>query len=256
MNVLVLISGVADPKWPLPPHPDAAALEAHATRHAVLSPFDEAALELALQVRDAAPGASLSALVAGPEPLARKVAEWRLDRVQRLALAASGAWDAAAHAQALAAAAAPLAREAALVLTGREFGDWDDGSVPALLARALGLQHGPLTLGVDFDAGQLRATRQRGSAMERVRLVGPALLSVTNDARNRLRHPLMKNVMAARKAQFEALSPTEVPATVRRNGIAAAAPPTRATTCQMLTGSVEEQARALADLLRAQGVAA
>ena len=256
MHVLVLLSGVADPKWPLPARPDAAALEAHATRYAVLSPFDEAALELALQLRDAEPATTIAALVAGPEALARKVAEWRLDRVQRLLPGDAAPWDACAYAQSLAAAIGPLARDAGLVLTGREFGDWDDGSVPALLARALALPHFPLALGLDLADGLARVTRQRGVALERLRLAGPALLSVTNDARNRLRHPLLKNVMAARKLQIDALPLPLAPATLQRTGLAPAAPPARAASCRMLDGSLEEQARALADMLREEGVAA
>jgi len=78
MNVLVLISGIADPKWPLPPQPDATALQIHASRYAVMSPFDEAALELALKLRDADPSVAITAVVAGGEALARKTAEWRV----------------------------------------------------------------------------------------------------------------------------------------------------------------------------------
>ncbi len=255
MHVLVLISGVADPKWPLPSPVDPAGLEAHASRHAVLSPFDEAALELALQLRDAEADTTIAAVVAAPEALARKVAEWRLDSVQRLTPGGSPAWDTGTCARLLADAVAPLAQQAALVLTGREFGDWDDGTVSSLLARALKLPHVALTLGVDVHDQQLRATRQRGAALERVRLEGPALLSVTNDARNKLRHPLLKNVMAARKLQIGALARGDAPAILRCEGMALAEAPRRAAACRMLTGSLEEQASALAAVLRGEGVA-
>ncbi len=256
MNVLVLISGVADPKWPLPPQTDAALLNAHAARYALLSPFDEAALELALQLRDADASTTIRAVVAGPESLARKVAEWRLDQVQRLLPSDLAPSDPRAFAQAFAATLAPLAQDAALVLTGREFGDWDDGSVPALLAHTLSLPHVALTLGLVTSGGHLHATRQHGGVFERLRLDGPALLSVTNDARNRLRHPLLKNVMAARKLQIDTLPLAEAPATLRRTGLAPAVAPGRAASCRMLSGSLEEQARALAGLLRGEGVPA
>lgn len=256
MHILVLISGIADPKWPLPPQADVAALEAHATQYAVLSPFDEAALELALQLRDAQPATTIAAVVAGPDALARKVAEWRLDSVRRLLPADTAFWDLCGWARDLATAVAPIAREAGLVLAGREFGDWDDGTMPALVARALQLPHFPLTLGLDCLSGQPRVTRQRGTGLERVRLEGPCLLSVTNDARNRLRHPLLKNVMAARKMQITALPMDSTPPTLSCTGLAPAAPPSRAAACRMLAGSIEEQARALADILRAEGAAA
>lgn len=51
MNVLVLISGI--PSGRLPPLADATSLPAHALRYPRLSPFEEAALELTLKLRDA-----------------------------------------------------------------------------------------------------------------------------------------------------------------------------------------------------------
>ncbi len=247
---------MADPKWPLPAQPDVAALAAHAARYALPSPFDEAALELALQLRDADPATAITAVVAGPETLARKVAEWRLDAVHRLAATAPGEWDAGASARALAYAVAPLARDAGVVLCGREFGDWDDGSVPALLARAWRFAHVPLALGVEVDEGRLRVTRQRGAALERWTVPGPALLSVTNDARNKLRHPLLKNVMAARRLQIPTLPLEAIAPAVACVGVAPAAAAPRAAACRMLTGPLEEQARELAGLLRQEGVPA
>lgn len=256
MNVLVLISGVADPKWPLPPQPDGPLLQAHAARYALLSPFDEAALELALQLRDAQADTRISAVVSGPESLARKVAEWRLDQVQRLLPCDADPADARAFAAAVATTLAPLARDAQLVLTGREFGDWDDGSVPALVARNLRLPHFGLTLGLACIEGRLDVIRQRGALLERVHLDAPALLSVTNDVRNRLRHPLLKNVMVARKMPIGTLALVHAPATLQRTGLTPGAPPSRSAHCRMLSGTVEEQARALVELLRAEGLPA
>lgn len=254
MNVLVFISGVADPKWPLPPRPDAEALQAHAQRCTLLSPFDEAALEVALKLRDADPGATLHALVAGPESLARKVAEWRLDSVQRFAGAIAA--DAGATARALAEAVKTIGATADVVLVGREFGDFDDGAVPPLLARALRLPHVGLALAAASRQGSLWATRQRAGRIERVRLAGPALLSVSNDPQNRLRHPLLKNVMAARKLRIESVAGEAQEATVRMASLMPALPPARASACRMLTGSVSEQCEALAQLLLAEGACA
>lgn len=249
MNALVLIAGVADPKWPLPACADPGALYAHAERYAVLSPFDEAALELALKLRDAEPALAIRALVAGPESLARKVAEWRLDLVQRFAGGPVAAWDAAGFARALGAAAGTMAGEAAVVLTGREFGDFDDGAVAPLLARELQLPHLGLAVGVARQDGSLWVTRQRAGRVERVRLPGRSLLSVTNDAQNRLRHPLLKNVMAARKLGIASIAGPGHAATVQLARLAPALAPPRESACRMLTGSLGEQCEALAQVL-------
>lgn len=249
MNVLVLIAGVADPKWPLPATPDSGALQAHADRYALLSPFDEAALELALKLRDADAGVAIHALVAGPERLARKVAEWRLDSVRRLVASGTAAWDAPAFAFGLAGAAAAVAPDAALVLAGREFGDFDDGAVAPLFARALRLPHVGLTVGVAFQDGSVWATRQRAGRIERVRLPGRALLSVTNDPQNRLRHPLLKNVMAARKLRIDAVDAAAPAASVTLAALQPVIAAPRAGACRLLQGSAEAQAEALAQVL-------
>ncbi len=249
MNVLVLISGIADPKWPLPPQPDATALQIHASRYAVMSPFDEAALELALKLRDADPSVAITAVVAGGEALARKTAEWRLDAVHRFDPGAIGAWDCRGFACALAEAAGPLGRDAALLLIGREFGDFDDGSVPPLIAREFRIEHINLALALQSREGVLWAARQRGSVVERMRLRGPALLSVTNDSHNRLRHPLLKNVMAARKLQFPVLSGSATGSRVALAALERYSPPPRASACHLLTGTPQQQADALAEVL-------
>lgn len=253
MNVLILICGIADPKWPLPSPLNLAALQSHASRYAIMSPFDEAALELALKLRDAQPSARISAVVAGGEALARKCAEWRLDAVHRFDSGNTDAWDCRGYAGALAQAVAALGSEWSLVLTGREFGDYDDGSVPALLARELRLDHHSLTLAVELREGVLWASRQQGAVVERVRLPAPALLSVTNDSHNRLRHPLLKNVMAARKLKFPVLTASGAGCGLALSGLAPFTPPTRSSACRMLTGTPQQQAEALAQLLVAGG---
>jgi electron transfer flavoprotein beta subunit len=257
MNVLVLVSGIADPKRPLPPRLDAEALEAHARQCPVLSPFDEAALELALKLRDADPSVHIAAVVAAAEGLARLVANLRLDAVYRFDEGRRRPWSARAFAMAYVAALGPLERKADLVLVGREFGDLDDGSVPALLARALGLPCVGLALSVAGAADGLWVTRQRGASMERLRLAGPALLAVTNDSHNRLRHPLLKNVMAARMLQFALLGHgvAEGEHPISLGAIRAFAPAPRDGACRMLTGALAEQAEALAQVLASCGEA-
>ncbi|MOA37945.1 hypothetical protein D3C78_1595860 [compost metagenome] len=78
---------------------------------------------------------------------------------------------------------------------------------------------------------------------------------MTNHARNRLRHPLLKNVMAAKKMGFELLALPDVapsPA-VRLASATVAAAVVRTTACCMLAGDAPAQARALAALLLDSG---
>lgn len=252
MEVAVLICGVADPKWPLPQAITLDALHAHASRYAALSPFDEAALELALKLRDRDASVRVCALVAGDDALARRVAGWRPDSVHRVDLEGVPRWDAAAVAHALAQALDALAREAPLVLIGREFGDWDDGTVPAALAQAAGRPCVALALAIDHRADAAWVLRQGSASLERLRLPGRALLSATNDPGNRLRHPLMKNVMLAKKAAIPAWrAEAAADALLSLQAVEPAAAPVRRAACEWLEGSTQDKAQALADLLRA-----
>ena len=260
MNILVLLSGIADPKWAMPATVDTAALDDLRTRYPLLSPFDEAALELALKVRDTDPTTHIQALLsasAATDPLLRHVAGFRLDQVSGFDGRQWPAWNGPVLARALAEHIRSLPTAPDLVLIGREFGDLDEGSLPALLADALALPYVSLVLGLRPSAQGLELVRQQGAAQESLAQPLPAVAAVTNHARNRLRHPLLKNVMAAKKMTFTL---TELPAPgaaqVRLTRMAAAVQPVRTSACRMLEGDVTAQAQALAQLLKNPGVTA
>jgi electron transfer flavoprotein beta subunit len=254
MNVLVLLSGIADPKWPLPASLDAPALANARADHPLLSPFDEAALQLALKLRDADPAVRITAgVVTGSriDALLRSVASFRLDRTLALDTSGLPAWDAAALAKAVAAGVRQLDPPVQLVLVGREFGDADDGTAPAAIAEALGMAYASLVLAIAADGAGVELVRQQGAGQERWGMPLPVVISVTNDARNKLRHPLLKNVMAAKKMSFDLadLPSAGVVSHVQLQALDVAKPAVRATRCRMLAGDVPAQAAALAELL-------
>ncbi|HMN78623.1 MAG TPA: hypothetical protein PKA20_01715 [Burkholderiaceae bacterium] len=261
MNILVLLAGVADPKWPLPASCDGDALAAHRAAHPLLSPFDEAALELALKWRDAVPDVRVDALVgaaSAQDPLLRHVAGFRLDAVAGLDLARHPAWDAVALAAALAQWVGVQPQRPDLVLIGREFGDDDDGCLPGIVAERLGLPMLGQVLALGpADAGVV-ALRQHDGGLERRHCALPLLAAVTNHTGNRLRHPLLKNVMNARRMSFAMAALPDASAIAgeaARGVLAATAPapaPARARACRMLDGDVAAQADALAELLIAE----
>lgn len=244
MKIMVLIAGVLDPKWPLTPV--AGGLPLRSGDRLLLSPFDEAALELALKIRDARPDFELSAIVAGGsegEKLARSICALRVADVSTLAL--PDAWDQAATAQRLAQAA----YGADLILIGREFGDCDDGLVPPMLAAILGLPFFGRAQVVQAEP-DVRLMREAGSHEEWLTVDRPLVVSATNDRRNRLRKPLMKNVMQARQARIAHRDARPVAATgLQLAGSAGLACARSGTDCRMIEGNVQEQAHALAALL-------
>lgn len=243
MNIVVLIGGVHDPKWPIAPGGGSAVPPAD---NQVLSPFDEAALEVALRIRDAKKDARITAYVAGGAgamKIARAVAGLNVTDVSVLHLAKP--WDQAATARNL----TTLCASADLVLIGREFGDFDDGLVPALLAGLLAVPLFARTQTVALGR-DIQFMREAESFTETFTWSGRMVASVTNDRRTRLRKPLMKNVMLARQATIGEISPAPI-CTV---GLAIHAINTRSqdrgqSSCAMIGGSLDVQAREIAALL-------
>lgn len=247
MKLLVLVAGVLDPKWPVVP--DAGGLPLRNADRLMMSPFDEAALEIALKLRDADPsGISISAIIAGgveAEKLARSVAAFNIADITCCALDA--AWDQGAAARAL---ARGLDRDADLILIGREFGDCDDGVVPAALA---GLLDRPIFSHVQSVAtrdGKVRLMREVAGCEEWLSVTRPLLASITNDRRSRLRKPLIKNVMMARQARISRRDFAGSATSGASLGNVAALVSDRVSVgCEMIAGAPADQAKALAALL-------
>jgi electron transfer flavoprotein beta subunit len=241
VNVTVLLAGIADPKWPLDgAHPR------------ILSPFDESALEVALKLRDARPDTAITMLLAGAaedDALARSIAAHRADALRRVVIPEASAWDLGLQARVWQSVLDALPAKPDLVLLGREFGDRDDGAFAPLLAETLGWTFVGLAQEARHAEGGFELMRERGTMEERIAVVSPAVASITNDRRNRLRHPLMKNVMAAKRAPIESVVAPSGTARVVAASLSPAARVARAASCRMLAGSLEEQAGALAEFL-------
>ncbi|MES2262562.1 MAG: electron transfer flavoprotein subunit beta [Pseudomonadota bacterium] len=255
MNITVFLAGIADPKWPLPPlavTADDRSVRAADSRR-ILSPFDEAALEIALKIRDARPETRIAVVVTGGtdmDNVLRSVAAFRPDHLVRLDAEGLYACDAQSLSRQLATAAASLPAQAELVLMGREFGDLDNGTLAPCLAERMECRFAALIQDARWSDTHLALMRERGGAEEWLHLDAPMVASVTNDRRNRLRHPLMKNVMAAKRATFPV-----IPASAGDDDglrVTAAAPAQaapRRSACRMLAGSLEERVDALAGFL-------
>ncbi|PZW50902.1 electron transfer flavoprotein beta subunit [Humitalea rosea] len=257
MQVVVLLAGVVDPKWRLGTlglRPGTAQVEDTALPRK-LSPFDEAALETALQLRDADAAVTVTAILTGgaeSDGLLRAVAAFRPHRAFRFGDAAMSLWDPATAARLLGAAVRAATEAPALVLMGREFGDSDDGVLAPALAEAEGWAFCGLAHRVALRDGDILLHRTRGARDEILHRRPPAVVSITNERGNRLRHPLMKNVMLARRAPVEVVAPpTAPPPALALRAIAAVPPAQRGGAGRVLTGPVAAQVEELAAYLRA-----
>lgn len=260
MQVLVLLAGIVDPNVRLAEgRIGSLCAGAEEEEPRKLSPFDEAALETALQLRDHGPGTQITAVLfggAGSDKLLRFVAALRPDRVFRLDCPTATLWSAAAAASQVAALRGRLAAEGLplpdLVLMGREFGDCDNGALPPYLAEAGGWRFVGQVQQMRAEDGVLVMRRTRGSDEEEIHLTPPLFVSVVNDRGNRLRHPLMKNVILARRETWPILDGAALVAESELLSARTATGAVRTAGCQWLEGSVDAQADALAEWLRVQ----
>lgn len=250
MDILVFVSGIADPKLPVEVISD----DWIAASKWIMSPFDESALELALRVRDADQQSRVTVLVAdygNSEPIMRKIAALRPDRIASFAIEQGERLNAHRMASALANAALALKNPFQLKLIGREFGDCDDGAVPPCIAEELGEEFFGLVQTLDVSEGGVALMRELEKTEEWLDVGSAVLASVTNDRRNHLRHPLMKNVMAAKSAKFERLGgavstkPTTLSVVLEK-----ALEKSREVDCMVFEGSVDEKTEKLAEHIR------
>lgn len=249
IRICVVLAGILDPKWPLPAFA-ADGAPAPQTERVVFSPFDEAALELALKLRDAAPSeTALSVLILNTsEKLGRAVAAYNITDICCLKIDPARRWDLNAMAGALAQAIGERGG-AELILIGREAGDCDGGVFPALFAGRLGLPLFGLAQYARRENGGVSLMRETGDCEEWLMLDRPLVASITNDRRNRLRKPLMKNVQAARSAMIGRAALPLDPSQARFRSLAARASERRKIACRKLAGSPDEQAAQLARFL-------
>ena len=214
MHVVVCINHIPDPEAP----PRQFKLDERSNRplldklNRVIGPFDENALETALQLREAV-GGGVTALTVGPasnvEAL-RKALAVRCDAAVHVKEDRAVELDSAGVSRLLAAAIGRLG-DVDLVLCGRQVGDWDGGQVGQLLAEDLGRPFVALVRQIEAADGRtLRAIREASGGVAVVEATLPAVATVTNTSSNQLRIPRVKDVMAAHRAPITTWSAGEL----------------------------------------------
>lgn len=249
MHIVVFLAGMADTKWPFRGIDlDAGGMiRGEDVFPRAFTPFDESALETALKIRDEDPGVSISALLLGAaqsDVLLKAVAALRVHAVSAIEHQSVIRWDPAGLSVVLRNAIAAMPTPPDLVLLGREFGDCDDGALAPTLAETLGWRFVGLVQQASVVDGRIRLRRMRGNADECILLPAPVVASVSNDKSNRLRRPLLKNVMAARSVQIGVMpanGPETGPRVVAAELDLQEAGRRNSKGCQMLDGPVENQ---------------
>lgn len=204
MNAVVLLKEILD--WELPA--SRFRMDAQTMRPAdglgptLLGPFEQNALELALQLRDAGVVARITALSVAPGEQVdglRKALALRVDE----AIQVVGDTVDPSQTAALLEAAIRRIGMPDLVLAGRQAGDWDNGQVGYLLAERLGLPCASLVFRAARDGDRLRVWRVAPGGVEQLGVRPPAVLTVTSDPSLQLRMGSVMDRMAANKKPIE-----------------------------------------------------
>jgi electron transfer flavoprotein beta subunit len=231
----------------------------------VLNPWDEFAVEEALQLQERFEGETAIITVGGEdatEALKRAIA-MGIEEAVLLADPVFEGSDAWGTAHILAQAILKLGG-ADLILTGRQSVDGNSGLVPPGLAAKLGLPFvSQVAKIVDMTEDSITVLRAQDEGMQTVRVKLPAVISVSKEI-NEPRYPNFMGIRKASRMQYPVLHAADIPGLdPAQIGEAAALtrwtelrkPPARGGKCEMIAGaSVAEQAAALVDKLIAAKV--
>jgi electron transfer flavoprotein beta subunit len=224
----------------------------------VMGPYDENALEVALQLKDASPETRVTVLSVGPpeaEEILRKALSSGADDAVRVE-AGSGPVDPLRVAAILAAAVRRMG-DVALVLLGLQSGAWDSGETPFALAEHLGAASVGMAGGVTATESGFTVRRVLEAAEEEVSVPAPAVLSVTNDGRNALRMAKVRDILAAKRKPVEtvALADLAVAVEERRQVVEVRTAQQDRRPCEFIEAPTDaEKGRLLARRLRQLGL--
>jgi electron transfer flavoprotein beta subunit len=224
----------------------------------VLNPFDEYALEAALQLREKlSDGSTVTVVSMTPETgreIVRKALAMGADNAVMLsdpALAGSDVWGTA---YALAAGIRKTGFD--LVFTGTQSTDAITGELPGALAEYLGVPGITYARKVEVVDGRLRAQRETETGYQTVSAPLPALVSITKSAAEP-RYPSLKGIMGAKKKEiaFLRLADLDLARPVGSDGAKVeltelAAPPGRSKGRVVTAADAVDGARQIVDFLK------
>ena len=222
-----------------------------------INPLDANAVEAAVQLKEKY-GATVCAVTMGP-PQAKEVLKKALalgcDEAYLLSDRAFGGADTRATSYTLAKAAEKIG-DYDLLLFGRHAIDGDTAQTGPATASFLNIPQITLADSVDIQDGWVVCTRALESRSERVRAKLPALVTVCKEI-NTPRYPTLPNIMKANRKPITAWAAADIDADTNETGMPGSPsstkkvfePEKRGTDTVYFTGSVEEMAAQLVDML-------
>jgi electron transfer flavoprotein beta subunit len=259
MKVLVIVRQVPDSTTVIKIRPDKQDIERTGVK-LVVNPFDEFAIELAVQLREkrAAEVTGATALIVGPagagEALRTALAVGCDDAIHLQDEAFAGLDEV----QLAAVIAAAIRNENyELILTGKQEIDLDSGQLGPALAELLDRPH--VGAAVRFELAQgaksFKAHRRIEGAEEVVQVALPAVVTADKGLAE-MRYPSLPNLMKAKKKPVKTLAARDIPgmqeiiAALGGTKMTAFEPPPERPPGKIIAGEPEQAARELVRLLR------
>ncbi len=264
MNIIVTVKQVPDPEAPVGAFrmgPDDRIMVSP-TVSSVLSPYDESAVEAALQLRDTHSG-KVTLVCLGTEPDDSFLHEAMATGADEAFLVVDDMFqggDAFASAYALAKAIAKIG-EYDLILSGRQASDTDAGVVGSVIAESLGLPSATVIRKIEVLGNKVHAERVIEDGIEVLELPLPSLLTMTSELLT-LRYASIPDIMAASEKPVTIWSASDIGADsvefdslANRSILRKQFIPVSQTHCEVIGGdSVQEAAANLAQALRTRKV--
>lgn len=209
MNILVAIKHVPDTETKFKVAADGRGLDPGAVTKWIVSPYDEYALEQALQFREAG-GGEVTLVCCGPKEAQATLRQGLAMGADRGVLVEHEGFDRAdalVRARALAAVAGEGAYD--LVLAGKYGVGTDEGQTGPMLAELLGWPHVSAVCGLEVADGAFTARREIEAGVEVHEGKLPAVISCDKGL-NEPRYPSLKGIMQAKRKELATLTPQEL----------------------------------------------
>ncbi|MFQ5803125.1 MAG: electron transfer flavoprotein subunit beta/FixA family protein [Candidatus Methylomirabilales bacterium] len=228
----------------------------------VISPYDENALEVALQLREQTAGhvTVLSVGQSSAVSALRKGMAMGADEAALISDPALEGSDAFGIAAALAHGIQKIGA-ADLVLCGCESGDWADRIIGPILAETLGIPCVTYVARMERHNGHMRAQRVVEEGYEMWEIAPPLVLTILSHESNVPRYPKVKDIMTASRRPIPTWSLSDIGLDMGRVGNAATRVeiqelilPVRESRCEFLEGEPGEQVASLVTKLREKKV--
>ena len=254
MKLLVCVKQVPDSTVRVKVGADKKAIATDGVTWAI-SPYDEYAVEMALERKDADPSTTVSVVTVGPAR-ARDALRQALAMGCDDATLVTGADAETLGGTGVARALAKVVQEATpdLVLCGKQASDDDQGFVGPALAEALGWPHVAIVTKFAPADGGTEIWKEVEGGHEIWKAKGPAVLTIQKSEKEP-RYPSLPGIMKAKKKEIpekDLASLGAAPAAARLEIVEMEPPPARKAGKVMKDGDAKSNAAELAKLLRSE----